>query len=87
MRLNNLQAPFNNEAIRRAVMMAVDQEDYMGAVYGTDDKSVWRPAAACSPAARRTSHEDGAALLKAPHDPDRVRDGAEGGQATTARRW
>ena len=39
MRLNKLQPPFNNVAIRRAVMMAADQEEYMGAVYGDEDKT------------------------------------------------
>ena len=73
MRLNNLQAPFNNEAIRRAVMMAVDQEDYMGAVYGTEDKSVWRTCYSLFPCGTPYESEDGGALLKAPHDPDRVR--------------
>ncbi len=73
MRLNNLQAPFNNEAIRRAVMMAVEQEDYMGAVYGTEDKSVWRTCYSLFPCGTPYESEDGAALLKVPHDPDRVR--------------
>ncbi len=34
MRFNHLQPPFNNPAIRRAVMMAVNQDDYMQAVAG-----------------------------------------------------
>ncbi len=73
MRLNNLQAPFDNEAIRRAVMMAVEQEDYMGAVYGSEDKSVWRTCYSLFPCGTPYESEDGAALLKGPHDPDRVK--------------
>ncbi len=41
MRLNHLQAPFNNVKVRRAVLMAVNQEDYMRATMG-DDTSLWR---------------------------------------------
>lgn len=39
--LNQLQKPFDNVKIRRAVMMAVRQEDYMRATFG-DDQSLWR---------------------------------------------
>lgn len=41
MRLNCLQAPFNNEKVRQAVRMAVMQEDYMRATQG-DDANAWR---------------------------------------------
>ena len=34
MRLNHKAAPFDNPAIRRAVMMAVNQDDYMAAITG-----------------------------------------------------
>jgi peptide/nickel transport system substrate-binding protein len=73
MRLNNLQAPFNNEAVRRAVMMAVNQEDYMSAVYGTDDMSVWRTCFSLFPCNTPYESEDGAGLLKGKHDPDVVK--------------
>ena len=36
MRLNHLTAPFNNPAIRQAVFWAIDQDDFMQAVVGTD---------------------------------------------------
>ena len=38
MRLNELQPPFNNAAIRRALLKAVNQSDFMIAVAGTDPK-------------------------------------------------
>ncbi len=41
MRLNHLQPPFNNVRIRRAVLTAVKQEDYMRASIG-DDRTLWR---------------------------------------------
>ncbi len=37
MRFNQMQPPFNNPGIRRAVMMAVNQVDYMQAVVGSPD--------------------------------------------------
>ena len=39
--LNQAQPPFNDVRIRRAVMMAVRQDDYMRATFG-DDQSLWR---------------------------------------------
>ncbi len=39
--LNQLQPPFDNVRVRRAVMMGVRQEDYMRATFG-DDTSLWR---------------------------------------------
>ncbi len=41
MRFNHLQPPFNNPAIRRAIVHAVNQADYMTAVQG-EDRSTWR---------------------------------------------
>ncbi len=38
MRLNELQPPFDNPAIRRALLKAVNQSDFMIAVAGTDPK-------------------------------------------------
>jgi peptide/nickel transport system substrate-binding protein len=36
-RMNHLHPPFNNLGVRRAVMMALSQEDYMRALVGDDD--------------------------------------------------
>ncbi|MBV9785369.1 MAG: ABC transporter substrate-binding protein [Acidisphaera sp.] len=41
LRLNHLQPPFDNPAIRRALFPAIDQADFMTAVAGTD-RSMWR---------------------------------------------
>jgi peptide/nickel transport system substrate-binding protein len=40
-RINHLYPPFNDVRARRAVQIAVSQEDYMGAVVG-DDQSLWK---------------------------------------------
>ena len=41
MRFNCIQPPFNDVRLRRAVMAAVNQEDYMRAIMG-DDHSAWQ---------------------------------------------
>ena len=41
MRLNHLQPPFNDPKVRRAVLMSVDQEEYMRAMSG-DDPALWK---------------------------------------------
>jgi peptide/nickel transport system substrate-binding protein len=41
MRFNQMQKPFDNAAIRRAIVHAVQQSDYMQAVQG-EDRSAWR---------------------------------------------
>jgi peptide/nickel transport system substrate-binding protein len=38
LRLNHTQAPFNNPAIRRVILKALDQQDCMDAVCGGDPK-------------------------------------------------
>ena len=41
LRMNGLHPPFNNPAIRRAVLAGIDQSNFMQAAFG-DDKSLWR---------------------------------------------
>ncbi|GJD49017.1 Glutathione-binding protein GsiB [Methylobacterium crusticola] len=41
-RMNTLYPPFDNPKVRRAVLMAMSQEDYMRAIVGDDD-ALWKP--------------------------------------------
>ena len=41
LRFNHLHPPFDNPGVRRALLGAVQQSDYMSAVIGTDS-SLWR---------------------------------------------
>jgi peptide/nickel transport system substrate-binding protein len=41
-RMDHLYPPFNDVRARRAILMAMSQEDYMRAIVGDDDK-LWRP--------------------------------------------
>ena len=47
-RFNSLQPPFDNPAIRRAVLMAIQQDDYMRAIQG-DDTETWKECRAMFP--------------------------------------
>ena len=47
-RFNHLQPPFNNAALRRVVLSALRQEDYMRAIMG-DDTSTWSECLAMFP--------------------------------------
>jgi len=41
-RMNHLHPPFNDVKARRALLMALSQEDYMRALVG-DDPALWKP--------------------------------------------
>ncbi len=43
-RLNHIHPPFDNVKVRRAVQMAISQEDYMRAIVGSDTK-LWKKSA------------------------------------------
>lgn len=49
MRPNHLQPPFNNPAIRRALMWAVNQTDYMQAIVGDDPSMYYTPLGVFTP--------------------------------------
>ena len=54
-RMNHLHPPFNDVKVRRAVLMALSQEDYMRALVGDDDSAVEAAARASSRRIRRST--------------------------------
>ena len=62
MRFNCLQPPFNNPAVRRAVMLGVRQHDYMEAVTG-GDSSAFRDCKAVLPCGTAFGRELGAPFM------------------------
>ena len=70
LRFNHIQAPFNNPAIRRAVLMAVDQADHMSSVTAADP-SAWRVCKSVLPCGTPDGREIGAAAM--PADLDKAR--------------
>ncbi len=62
LRFNHLHPPFNNVAIRRAVMMAVNQTDYLAAITGNDPGS-FRTCKSFMPCGALYGKELGAAAM------------------------
>ena len=72
LRFNHLHPPFDNPAVRRALLRGVNQADYMTAVSG-DDRSLWRvPYGFFAPGSVMASDE-GLDALRAPLDAAAVR--------------
>ena len=65
LRMNHLHPPFNDVRARRAVLMAINQEDYMRAVVG-DDETLWKPLPSFFTPGTPAYSEDGGDILKGP---------------------
>ncbi len=68
-RMNHLHPPFNDVRARRAILMAMSQEDYMRAVVG-DETSLWKPLPSFIPPGTPLYNEEGGEILKGPRDLD-----------------
>ncbi len=72
-RLNELQPPFNNPAIRRALWPAIDQNAFMQAIVGSDHPALMRnPLGFFGPGTPMAS-DAGLDALTSPRDPERAR--------------
>ncbi|PWC28140.1 ABC transporter substrate-binding protein [Teichococcus aestuarii] len=71
-RFNHLHPPFNNPAIRRALLGAVSQADFMTAVIGTD-KSLWREGVGVFPPDTPLATDAGMEVLTSRRDYDKVK--------------
>ena len=67
MRFNHLHPPFDNPAIRRALLGAVDQADIMNAVAGTDQR-YWRDGVGLFHAGTPFANDAGIEVLSSPRD-------------------
>jgi peptide/nickel transport system substrate-binding protein len=72
MRFNAAQKPFDNPKLRRAVLQAVDQADYMRAVNG--DSVPWKECAAVFPCGLPFVNEIGKGAINQPFDLARSRE-------------
>jgi peptide/nickel transport system substrate-binding protein len=63
--MNHLFPPFNDVRARRAILMALSQEDYMRAYVGNDD-SMWKPMPGYFPPGTPLYTDDGGDILKGP---------------------
>ena len=72
MRFNHLHPPFDNPAIRRALLGAIDQADVMTAVAGTD-RTYWRDRIGLFGPGSPLANEAGIEVLSGPRDYDKVK--------------
>jgi peptide/nickel transport system substrate-binding protein len=72
MRLNHLQPPFNNPAIRRALFGAINQTDFMIGLAG-DDPSMYRVPSGFFPPGTPLANDAGMAAITDKPDYDRVK--------------
>jgi peptide/nickel transport system substrate-binding protein len=72
LRFNHLHPPFNNVAVRRALLGAVDQAEAMTAVAGTD-RTFWHDGIGLFPAGTPFANDAGIEVLRGPRDYAAVR--------------
>jgi peptide/nickel transport system substrate-binding protein len=72
LRMNHLLPPFDNPAIRRAILGAVSQEDYMTAVAGTDP-AMWKIGMGVFPPGTPLATDAGMEVLNGPRDYEKVK--------------
>jgi peptide/nickel transport system substrate-binding protein len=72
LKMNNLQPPFNNPAIRRALLGAVVQKDFMSAIAG-DNPSMWRTGVGIFTPGTDMASDVGMEVLNSPRDLAAVR--------------
>lgn len=70
--MNHQFPPFNDVRARRAILMAVNQEEYMRAFVG-DDTSLWKPLPGYFTPGTSLYNEDGGEILKGPRNLDAAR--------------
>ena len=72
LRFNHLHPPFNNAAVRQAVLGAVDQAEAMTAIAGTD-RAFWHDGIGLFPAGTPFANDAGIEVLRGPRDYAAVR--------------
>jgi peptide/nickel transport system substrate-binding protein len=72
LKMNNLQPPFNNAAIRRALLGAVAQKDFMTAIVG-DDPTMYRTGVGIFTPGTAMASDAGMEVLNGPRDLAKVR--------------
>lgn len=72
LKMNCLQPPFNNPAVRRAILGAFEQEDFVTAIAGTDPK-MWRTGVGVFCPGTEMANDVGMEVMTAARDPARVK--------------
>ena len=72
LRMNHLQPPFDNPALRRAILSAVTQADFMQAAAG-DDPAGWRDGVGVFCPGTPLATDAGMSVLTGPHDMAKIK--------------
>ena len=72
LQLNHLQPPFNNAAIRRALLPGIEQSDYMSATMG-NDRSLWQDNVGYFLPGSPAASDVGLEALRSPRSIERVK--------------
>ncbi|MBR0651438.1 ABC transporter substrate-binding protein [Roseomonas terrae] len=72
LRFNHLHPPFNDPAIRRALLHSVNQADFMTAIMG-DDRSLWRDGIGVFPHSSPLANDEGLTAMTSPRSTDAAR--------------
>lgn len=72
MRFNALHPPFDNPAIRRALLGAVDQSEFMMAAFGSD-RDIWRDGVGVFSSASPLANDAGIDVIRGPRNLDKVK--------------
>ncbi|WP_426958208.1 ABC transporter substrate-binding protein [Muricoccus radiodurans] len=72
LRFNHLTPPFNNPAIRRAMLGALDQAAYMTAAF-SEDRSLWRTDVGVFLSGTAMASDEGIGLISGPRDVEKVK--------------
>ncbi|WP_137180889.1 ABC transporter substrate-binding protein [Roseomonas sp. AR75] len=73
LRFNQLNPPFDNPAVRRALLHSVNQADFMSSIMGTD-RSRWADGIGAFPTSSPLSNDEGIAALMGPRSTDRAKE-------------
>lgn len=72
LRFNHLHPPFDNPAIRRALLHSINQADFMASIMGTD-RDLWRDGVGVFPTSSPLANDEGISVLTGPRSVDRAR--------------
>jgi peptide/nickel transport system substrate-binding protein len=72
LRFNHLHPPFDNPAVRRALLHSINQADFMASIMGTD-RALWQDGIGAFPTSSALSNDEGIAALTRPRSFDAAR--------------
>lgn len=73
LRFNQLHPPFDDPAVRRALLPAISQADFMTSIMGTD-RNRWADGIGAFPTSSVLANDEGIGVMTSPRSTDRARD-------------